>query len=625
MKKVIILLAFVILSGGLANAQTPPQTRPQVAQTSQQPFDLFQYGVRIEPDARLIIVMATLEAAGVDVKDDSVFRREIRENNKKLDDDLRVRIRDFFNRNNKTLINSSPSEQIARYVSLAYVLSAPPELKTPPRSTDLPAGLLEVFDFAPLVQEYYQKSGIAENLKKYTDNHRAYGDSIRPDIIRAVRDVTSYLNTRPVTTYSERVAVTAPTSNTKKSTAKRFEIRSRGRGFLIAPDLLAAPRSVKLRVISDNYYATIGFFNKIDGESLIDSSEFRRAYLQFLVDPLIYQNAKLIAAQKEGIRKIINEQQNQSDKTVFTPAPEVSPDVFLTVSRSLAVAADIRQRKSALTSFATQEARQKIAQTKPSATNPNAPKIVKITDDVTVENNRLTYPRIEKEAFAELSEAYKSGAVLVFFFDEQLKGLEASSFDIAGSFTEMITSFDVAKETARIKSSEKQRTEALTELAKLRQQRREAFANQESNTAAQPDANLLKGLREAEQFTGLKEYDKAEASLKDLLLKFEGEPQIFYALGRNASLSANGVFDEGLRDDRLSKAFAHYKSVILASSEDTPKPLLSLTHVALGKLYDFYEKPDEAMKEFDAAIKIGNVPNGAYQQAIIEKQNLVKK
>lgn len=617
-------LIFALSASAIFAQQTQPS--PQQRQTIQaagQPFDLTQYGVRIQPDQRLIIVMAALEAAGFDSKNDSLFRQQLRKDLETLDPDLRRRMREFFTRANKNLETATPTDQAARYVSLAYALTPAPDLSEPARSPDLPAGLLEVLDFAPLVREFYRKSGIAEKLPEYTRKYQAIGDSFRPNVARAIGDVTGYLNTRPQLTIVQRVTTTNKDTSAKKDkkpTLQSVEVKERERNFYVVPDLLAVPNSVRFRIIGDDYFAIIG--SEVQPEK---SSEIRRAYLQFLIDPLVYKNAKEIGAQREAIRGLLEEQ--------IKAGANVSPDPFFAVARSFVAAADVRQRKQARIEHATLVARQKIDKNKPVSTSGNA-KSVQITDEVWVENNRLTFPKAEAEAFAELSEAYESGAVLAFFFDEQLRGIESAGFDVTGSFADIILSFDAGKEKARLKENQAARKQAVADLAKRRQ---ENAAKQivENDSASQIRNNeLIKGLNDVEQMLKTQDFEQAENFLKEMLLKFPGEPRILYALGRTASLSANNVFDEGLRDERLKKAAAHYLSVLQVKNEDTPKALISNTHVALGKIYEFYEDAAEenkaafkaaALKQFDAAIALGNVPNGSYAEAVARKERLMKK
>jgi hypothetical protein len=43
----------------------------------------------------------------------------------------------------------------------------------------------------------------------------------------------------------------------------------------------------------------------------------------------------------------------------------------------------------------------------------------------------------------------------------------------------------------------------------------------------------------------------------------------------------------------------------------------------MGRIYSFLEQPAAAEKEFDEAIKVGDVPGGAYKDAIEGKKKLV--
>src|SRR5947199_22410 len=77
-----------------------------------------------------------------------------------------------------TIAHAFAAAQAARYVSLAYALSPPPSLDAPDRSDDLPAGVLDVLDFAPLVREFYRKSGIDERLPSYLRAYQTEGDRL---------------------------------------------------------------------------------------------------------------------------------------------------------------------------------------------------------------------------------------------------------------------------------------------------------------------------------------------------------------------------------------------------------------------------------------------------------------
>ena len=148
------------------------------------------------------------------------------------------------------------------------------------------------------------KSGIDERLASYLRAYQAEGDRLRPPTADMVRSLLSYLHTRPITVTGERVLVRAPTASKKKSNAPRaYALREHERHFYIVPDLLAAPGTINLRVIADDYYAIVP-----EGTDPT-SSELRRAYLQYVIDPLMLRFNKEIAARREPLRQLLKERE----------------------------------------------------------------------------------------------------------------------------------------------------------------------------------------------------------------------------------------------------------------------------------------------------------------------------
>src|SRR5437870_6570602 len=336
------LASIVVICASAAYAQTrvspspSPSPRPPapIAQSSPNArFDLSEYGVSLQPDARLIIVMAALDAAGFDPtpsgKEPAVFRVLVRKDQANLDSGLRERLKSFFERN-KLPSPATPADQAARYVSLAYVLGPAPLLEAPERSDDLPGGVLDVLDFAPVVREFYKKSGIDERLISYMHAYQAEGDRLRQPAAEMVRAVLSYLHTRPITVTMERVRVKSP--DKKKNAQQAYTTREHERRFFIVPDLLAAPGTINFRVIADEYYAIVP-----EGTDPT-SSELRRGYLQYVLDPLVLKFNKEIAAHRDQVKQLIDARTKEG--------ATVSPDVFVVVSRSLIAAADARFEES---------------------------------------------------------------------------------------------------------------------------------------------------------------------------------------------------------------------------------------------------------------------------------------
>ncbi|HEV7844133.1 MAG TPA: hypothetical protein VGO69_10595, partial [Pyrinomonadaceae bacterium] len=361
-----LFLILLLSACDIARAQntqaTPIPQRPPAQTTSQTQarpaagFDLSEYGVRIQPEPRLIIMMAALDAAGFDPTpkgaEASAFRAQVRRDQMNLDEDLRKRLSNFY-RTNKLPGDATPAEQAARYVSLAYALGPTPGLEAPARSIDLPSGLLDVLDFAPLVREFYAKSGMMERLPGYMRLYLSEVERLRVPTTEMVRSTLSYLHTRPVTTTIERIPVKSQTTGNKKNEPPRYTTREHDRRFYIVPDLLAAPGTINFRVIGDDYYTVVPY------DTNPASSELRRAYLQYIADPLIARFNRDIAERRDALKQLLD--------VVAKPGKTVSPDVFYATARSLVAAADARLSEAARLDALSRETQARLAGAKDAA------------------------------------------------------------------------------------------------------------------------------------------------------------------------------------------------------------------------------------------------------------------
>jgi len=604
-RKTFLLLTISVFAGA-AQAQ-PPSTKPSTAQPAQTqtstPFELSEYGVSLQADARLIIVMAALDAAGFDPtppgKEPGVFRLLVRKDQASLDAGLRERLKSFFDRN-KLPEPATPAEQAARYVSLAYALGAPPLLDAPDRSDDLPTGVLAVLDFAPLVREFYKKSGIDERLPAYMRAYQTEGDRLRPPAAEMVRAVLSYLHTRPILVTNERVRVKSPEK--KKSSTQVYSTRVHERKFYIVPDLLAAPGTINFRVIADDYYAIVP-----EGTDPA-SSEMRRGYLQFVIDPLVLKFNKEIAAQRDQVKVLIDARTKEG--------ATVSPDVFVVISKSLVAAADARYEESNRLTAVTNIQRRRLEQ----ANDQSARQAIAGE----AESRRAA---IADETTARLSEEYERGAVLAFFFADRLRDLQASGFDIASFFGDMFTGFDAAREGKRYAEVSAVRDRALA--ARKAHPRYSVWlidAGAETRETVDTSRNpaLVKSLTEVEKLLQTRNYQEAETRLKALVAENPREPRLFFTMGQTASLWARDTTDDQLQSERLNRALSNYRLAVAAAQPDTDKVLLSRAHEAMGRILAFLDHNDEAMKEFEAAIRIGDVTGGAYRDALEGKRKLTQ-
>ena len=592
-------------SKGQPRANASPTPPPRSQRTSPNPgatrgFDLAEYGVSFQTEPRLIIMMAALVAAGFDPvpngAEPSAFRAQVMKDLAGLDPDLRNRLRTFYERN-KLPAPATAADQAARYVSLAFALGPPPLLEAPQRSEELPGSLLEVLDFAPLVREFYRRGNIEENLNAYTREYQGESDRLREPTAEMIRDVLSYLHTRPIAYSLERVQA-KPLTTQKKNAPKSYTTREHPRRFYIVSDLLGVPGAINFRVIGDEYYAVLP-----QGTDPA-ASELRRGYLQYIVDPLALKFNREIAARRDQIKLIITAREKAG--------AVISPDVFLAVSRSLVAAADARYEEARRLEGLNQEARVRLGSAK------DDPSRQAISRELQV--NRKA---VEDETIARLADDYEHGAILAFYFADQLKGIESSGFDVAGFFADMIASFDPAREVNRLSENAGTRERALAaRKARLSARRAELVTPVYTEAEAARAASLVKKLGEIEQTLQSKNYDNAEARLKELVRDYPREPRIFFALAKTASLAAADAIDEDVQAERLNRALGNYRLAIEASTPETDRALISRAHEAMGRIHAFLGNTTEAQKEFDETIRLGAVFGGAFDAAVEGKKKL---
>jgi hypothetical protein len=228
---------------------------------------------------------------------------------------------------------------------------------------------------------------------------------------------------------------------------------------------------------------------------------------------------------------------------------------------------------------------------------------------------------IQDETIARLAEEYEKGAVLAFFFADQLKGIESAGFDLANFFADMIASFDPARE-ARRPAEYAEAVQRATAAREARAAARKSQAELDNDGVGAHESALVRDLAAVEDTLRSKDYTGAEARLKEMLNEYPREPRIFFALGQTASSAAADATDEQVRDERLHRALAHYRLALAASSPETDKAIMSRAHESMGRINAFLDNTAEAMKEFDEAIKLGDVRGGAYKEALEGKKKL---
>jgi tetratricopeptide (TPR) repeat protein len=204
-----------------------------------------------------------------------------------------------------------------------------------------------------------------------------------------------------------------------------------------------------------------------------------------------------------------------------------------------------------------------------------------------------------------------------------MKGIESSGFDLANFFSDMIASFDPAREARRPAEYAEARQRAVA-AREARLAARKASEESSNSGVSGRDAALVRDLAAIEDTLRNKDYNEAEARLRELVKEYPREPRIFFALGQTASLAAMDATDEPVQVERLNRALGHYRMAIAASSPEEDKAILSRAHESMGRINAFLENTAEAMKSFDEAIRIGDVRGGAYREALEGKKKLTQ-
>ncbi|NOT46148.1 MAG: hypothetical protein HOP17_00160 [Acidobacteria bacterium] len=574
-------------------------------------FDLSNYGVRIEPDKRVMIVLAAVEsarttnAAGEEVAvvttplsaEGVKFRDLLKSDLAAMPADLRQRISTFMVSHKKRYPNLSDAELVAPFISMAYALTPAPELADPVVTTDLPGNLLDVLDFAPLVRDFYRRSSIGGNINEYVKTYKKTADGrLRSSTREMASDILGYLNTKPQLFVTEKVKTETGKSKSKRRTLRQVELRDRERTFTIVPEMLAPLNTVNFVNIKDDYFVVVPA--ELTGDRELSTSEVRRGFLQFVIDPMVYSMGKDIETIKPLVKKLL-EERRKIDQTA-------SPDVYLTISRSMVAAVDAKQAEFVRVRAMTTQARQRIDAVK---TDAEKRAIVQELDKVKTS--------LSDETALRLSEDYEKGAILSFYFAEQLNGFEGSGFDIASSMKDMVLVFDGTKETDR-----------LGQFAEARKRATAARDDRKKNPTATNvivENPVTNKLVEIQKLIDAKNYVQASAELKQLREKNPAEPRIYYNIGRVASLSAEAITEEEKQKAKLLEAKVAFENVLRTATNTTDAALLSLTYVALAKIYEFYNERTYAIAVYDKAIQLGPVNGGAHAEALNAKARLIKE
>jgi tetratricopeptide (TPR) repeat protein len=590
----LFLSASVVASG--QQAGSPRVTAPaQPAAGFITPGDV---NVRIEPDVRTIVVMAALNAAGFDNgaagHSLSPARAELRKDLATLDPQTREKLAAFYKAHRRPGVEEGADA--ARYAALSLLMTPPPAFSIyqsddRPLPPDLKAILYEVSQkkddvgerlkptaFLSLLHEFYVKGGLRELIPKYAALGQAEAARYRRPVGETIYQVLDYFHTRPETVIRMRPLVVSSTSADKSKLEKQTVFdRNRTRQVFVIPDPLAAVGSsfvrgdilnqkedILSRRIGDDYIVVVGPSRVANTEAV------RSAIIRFVLDPMIERRLKNALEHKDAIVKLV--------AGAPAAAKEYSSSVYLVLRESLAQAAEVRMRRI---------------------------------------QTPGTYS--EDEAVFDLAQGYLRGAVLTFHFYQSLIGYEKVGINIEDAYDQMVATIKFDREAGRVAEFE-------PVVARVSAARASGSAKTETASASRTIAGKILA---SDDLIRERRFSDARAMLDEILAAEPNNARALYGMAQVLSqtpspveLNPNGDENDKIQaqHDRLEQAIKHYRRAIQNALPETEIWLIQWSHVLLGRILDFQEFRQDAVVEYDAAIALGEVKNGAYKEALEGKQ-----
>lgn len=223
-------------------------------------------------DVRLFAVMSAINAGGFNYETAASMhpvRQRVRDKLKTLDPALLQRLHDFYIAHHAA---DTPQREIARYTSLALLLSNPPQFDVTLSLKEVPAEAREVIGFEQILPVFYQQAGLEQLWLEVGSDYAAEIEKYKPLVRQSIAQSQQYLRTEA------RVSL--------------------DRQILFMPDLMSAHGFANSRIVQNLYYLVVGPAE--DPETNLRN--VRHEYLHFLLDPIIEKNGLAIVQQREVLQ-----------------------------------------------------------------------------------------------------------------------------------------------------------------------------------------------------------------------------------------------------------------------------------------------------------------------------------
>ncbi|HEU4390885.1 MAG TPA: tetratricopeptide repeat protein, partial [Blastocatellia bacterium] len=222
----------------------------------------------------------------------------------------------------------------------------------------------------------------------------------------------------------------------------------------------------------------------------------------------------------------------------------------------------------------------------------------------------------EDDATHDLAQAYLRGAVLAFHIYGGLTGLEQVGISIEDYFDQMIATTKFDREAERPKEFE-------ATVARVAARRAAASKTAPADSEAALDPTLRKIIQSSDLIRQ-RRFAEAKPLLEEALKAYPNNARALFGMAQVVSQTPSAVEQDPKKDeddkiqaqyDRFKQAVKLFRNAIDAASPESERWIVQWSHVFIGRILDFQDFRADAVQEYEKAIALGDITNGAYKEA----------
>lgn len=221
---------------------------------------------QLDASPSLFAVLAAINAAGYDAEIDSPTNSPVRAQLRQILAAKNLpsvkRLKSLFDARRKWDWNA----ELSQYVSYALSLEGPPAFKPRFASHQMPPDAVALESMGPILADFWKEAGLEDLWRAAQPAYERALEVYHEPVSQAILDANMYLRN--------------PTSG------------GSGRRFQIFVELLAAPNQVHVRSFADDYFVVV------TPSVRPRTSDIRRSYLHYLLDPLAIRYRKNLDAKR---------------------------------------------------------------------------------------------------------------------------------------------------------------------------------------------------------------------------------------------------------------------------------------------------------------------------------------